>query len=283
VRTVDDRDAAFDATARDADWTIVIAPEIDGILAERCRRVTNRGGRLLGGSLSLIDIASDKQATALHLEQAGVPVPPGIAFLLGEPWPTDFCYPAVWKPLDGAGSQGLRWIENYDAPVPSADARPGRLETFCPRPHSGLPVVSARQREHRSMGTPASVTFLCGPGECVSLPPCTQRLASDFRYLGGALPLAPTLAERAASLARRAVHSLPEPSGYVGIDLVLGTAESGDDDVVIEVNPRLTTSYLGLRAACRENLATAMLTIAAGRPFPLSFRDDSIEFSADGR
>ncbi|HVX14679.1 MAG TPA: ATP-grasp domain-containing protein [Pirellulales bacterium] len=282
VRTIDERNAEFDVAAAEADWTIVIAPEIDGILADRCRRVMDRGGRLLGGSLSLIDLASDKQATALHLERAGVPVPPGIPFPLGQPWPTDFRYPAVWKPLDGAGSQGLRWIENCHAPVPSVDAQPGRLELFCPRPCDS-PVARAGQPEHSSVGTPASVAFLCGPDVCVSLPPCTQRLDSDFRYLGGGLPLVPSLAERATRLACSAIRSLPEPIGYVGIDLVLGVTENGDDDVVIEVNPRLTTSYLGLRAACRENLAAAMLAIAGGRPFPLSFREDSIEFSADGR
>ncbi|HEV3003063.1 MAG TPA: ATP-grasp domain-containing protein, partial [Pirellulales bacterium] len=70
--------------------------------------------------------------------------------------------------------------------------------------------------------------------------------------------------------------------GYLGVDLVLGGPDDGSDDVVIEINPRLTTSYIGLRAACRENLAAAMLALAVRQPYNLTFRDQRIEFSADG-
>ena len=49
--------------------------------------------------------------------------------------------------------------------------------------------------------------------------------------------------------------------GYVGVDLVLTDA----DAVVIEVNPRLTTAYLGVRAALDENIAALALEACAGR------------------
>lgn len=275
VRNVGERNAAFEHRAAEADWTLVIAPEINGVLVECARRVGAVGGRLLGGSLRFIELASDKHATAEHLARAGVAVPRGMPFQLGQAWPDDFPYPAVWKPLDGAGSQGIRRLEHCHEPLPPPERRPGRLEELCP-PHSvtqtPLPV----------RGTATSVAFLCGPVECISLPPCRQHLATDFRYLGGSLPLVPNLAVRATRLARRAVASLPMPLGYLGVDLVLGAAADGDDDVVIEINPRLTTSYVGLRAACRQNLAEAMLAIASGRAYNLSFNDSSIEFRADG-
>ena len=38
---------------------------------------------------------------------------------------------------------------------------------------------------------------------------------------------------------------------------MLGDDPAGADDVVIEINPRLTTSYLGLRRLARDNLADA--------------------------
>ncbi|HEX5497861.1 MAG TPA: hypothetical protein VFX03_01485, partial [Thermomicrobiales bacterium] len=65
--------------------------------------------------------------------------------------------------------------------------------------------------------------------------------------------------------------------------LVLGERCDGADDVVIEINPRLTTSYIGLRAACEQNLAGAMLDLAAGRIPALSFRDGPLRFEADGK
>jgi predicted ATP-grasp superfamily ATP-dependent carboligase len=91
------------------------------------------------------------------------------------------------------------------------------------------------------------------------------------------------LDERARRLARAAVQSLPDPVGWVGVDLVFGNDEKGRDDTVIEINPRLTTSYVGLRAICRENLAAAMLAVAQGRRPALSWRAEAIQFTADGR
>jgi tyramine---L-glutamate ligase len=101
-------------------------------------------------------------------------------------------------------------------------------------------------------------------------------------YRGGSLIREPVLAERATSLALRAIETLPPALGYVGVDLVLGEAPDGSDDVVIEVNPRLTTSYVGLRAVMKQNLAQAMVSAAAGDDMHLSAADFGVEFSAAG-
>ena len=42
------------------------------------------------------------------------------------------------------------------------------------------------------------------------------------------------------------VESFSGLRGYVGVDVVLGQ----DKLYVVDVNPRLTTSYVGLRASC---------------------------------
>jgi predicted ATP-grasp superfamily ATP-dependent carboligase len=89
------------------------------------------------------------------------------------------------------------------------------------------------------------------------------------------------LSERATRLARQALAALPPAHGYVGVDLVLGAASDGAGDAVIEVNPRLTTSYVGLRAAVRQNLARAMLQAVTGGDLDIT-KADGVEFSADG-
>lgn len=94
------------------------------------------------------------------------------------------------------------------------------------------------------------------------------------------MPIAPNLAVRAERLARAAVAALPPVSGYFGIDLILGPATDGTQDVVIEVNPRLTFSYVALRQLATSNLAAAMLAVATGKPCELSFRQRSLEFCA---
>jgi predicted ATP-grasp superfamily ATP-dependent carboligase len=253
----------FHRLAAQADWSVVVAPEFDGLLLERADCVVGAGGRLLGPSPELITLAADKDRTARALQSAGVPVPFGRLLDPGQRLPSDFPYPAVVKPVDGAGSLNVRRVSGSDDPLPTRTG-PMRLERFHP-------------------GTPASVAVLCGPSCRLSLAPCGQNLSTDgqFRYLGGTVPLPPPLGPRAVALAKRAVAALPDPTGYLGIDLILGAAADGSADVVIEINPRLTTSYIGLRAASDANLAGLMLTIAAGGHATATFRDQPMDFAVN--
>ncbi|MBL8829949.1 MAG: ATP-grasp domain-containing protein [Planctomycetaceae bacterium] len=255
----------FAHLAASADWTVVIAPEFAGHLRRRCEVVEGLGRRLLGPGSELVTLASDKTALLAYLADAGVRVAQGICWTGGEPWPDRLTYPVVLKPNDGAGSLGVQVLLGPpDAQsVPNAGA--WRIETL-----------------HR--GRHASVAVLTGPGPAVICRPCEQRLSTDgrFTYLGGRLLLEPVVEQRARRLAEQVVASLPAAVGYLGLDLVLGDKPDGSDDRVIELNPRLTTSYIGLRAACRDNLASAMLTAAAGRPSVLLWRDEKLEFDASG-
>jgi hypothetical protein len=249
----------------DADWTILIAPETGGDLLQRARLVESVGGRLLSPRPALIEIVADKQQTADWLARHGVLCPVGRIVRPGKR--TVIESPAVLKPLDGCGSQDVRLLKT-DAEIQAALTaldRPMRLESFQP-------------------GHAASVAVLCGLGKRIALPACRQHLSDDghFTYLGGETPLADGLDRRARRLALAAIDTLPDPLGYIGVDLVLGEMADASGDCVIEINPRLTTSYVGLRASCHENLAAAMLAIASGRPAALSFRPQPVEFVADG-
>lgn len=251
--------------AAEADWTLLIAPEFQGHLLTRCRAVEAAGGRLLGPSSSCVALATDKHALCEHLARHDINVPRGLALDPGEPLPSDFPYPAVLKPRDGAGSLGVERVDSWSVARLSGPS-PARLEAFCP-------------------GQPTSVAVLCGPSHSVTLPPCFQSLGgeSGFSYLGGSLPIPDDLAARAANLAGRAVASLPRPLGYLGVDLVLGDEKFGAGDVVIEINPRLTTSYIGLRALFAGNLAAAMLAIASGQSPGLCWKPGPIAFEASGK
>jgi predicted ATP-grasp superfamily ATP-dependent carboligase len=84
-------------------------------------------------------------------------------------------------------------------------------------------------------------------------------------------------------LAERAVECVEGLHGWFGVDLILGDATDGNGDAAIEINPRLTTSYLGLRRLARFNLAEALLAAATGSPMPpWMWGNDSIVFEAVG-
>ena len=251
--------------AAEADHTLVIAPEFDDILLETLRHAKQSGGRLLTASQEFVTLTADKHQTALHLAKAGVPVPEAIELLPDEEkLPAEFVYPAVLKPVCGAGSQHTLLVSGAKDEPPSYPW-PRRLERYCP-------------------GIPASVAMLCGPTHRTPLPACQQNLSTDGRFLyrGGSLIYDTDLARRATKLADRAMEALPPALGYVGVDLVLGKAADGSEDFIIEVNPRLTTSYVGLRAATDDNLAAALLENAAGRVSIPQFHTDQLEFTADG-
>jgi predicted ATP-grasp superfamily ATP-dependent carboligase len=130
----------------------------------------------------------------------------------------------------------------------------------------------------------ASVAVLSGPAGLFPLAPCRQVLSNDgrLRYLGGSLPLTPGLASRASKLAQSAIAAMPHCTGFVGVDLILGGDPDGREDAVIEINPRLTTSYIGLRALAEQNLAEQMLQVAGGAPANLNFKSRIIEFDTAG-
>jgi predicted ATP-grasp superfamily ATP-dependent carboligase len=56
--------------------------------------------------------------------------------------------------------------------------------------------------------------------------------------------------------------ALPELWGYVGIDLI----ETTEQTLVLEINPRLTTSFVGLYDALGINIAEAVLQLLRGEP-----------------
>jgi tyramine---L-glutamate ligase len=265
VQSPSDWREEFERLAAAADWSLVIAPEFDAILRDALNRAREAGARLLNASDEFVAIASNKQSTAERLHAANIPAPDAVIFEAEEEkLPSHFPYPAVLKPLDGAGSQHTLLVTGpHDDPPPYP--WPRRLERFYP-------------------GRPASVAALSGPAGRRMLQPCWQRLSDDgrFTYEGGALVSVAELARRATALATRALDAMPPALGYIGVDLVLGNDPDGGEDVVIEINPRLTTSYVGLRRAVRENLPHAMVEVAEGRDVELSVRRDAIEFAADG-
>jgi predicted ATP-grasp superfamily ATP-dependent carboligase len=265
VDSAGEEQAAFCRQAAAADWTLVIAPEFGGSLLTRVRWAERAGARLLSPDSAFVELSADKHRCAERLLDAGVPAPRGQAWRSGQSLVDGLTFPLVAKPVDGAGSLDVRLIQSqHEFEMLDGAARVWRLEPFC-------------------AGLPASVSVLCGPSGPVVFPGSRQILSDDgqFRYLGGEVPLPGELCRRTERLARGAVAALPATRGYVGIDLVLGDAEDGSLDRVLEVNPRLTTSYIGLRQIARGNLAAGMLQAARGERAELSFGGRPIRFAPD--
>jgi len=235
------------------DWTLIVAPETDGILGRRVSAARASGGKVAASGREFLETASSKQATVLQLAAAGVPVPAGRLVAAGEPLPTGFHLPAVQKAVDGVGCDSFAVLAGQPAPV-AIDPR--RVEAFVP-------------------GVPVGVSCLCGPRGVTVLPPVLQHFSASQGFSGGSVPVPPPLSRRAEELARRAIAALSRPgrtgdpslwqaAGWIGVDLILGAAGDGRGDRVLEVNPRLTTSFVGLSQLSQSSLLAATLAATGG-------------------
>lgn len=237
------------AAATRNDRAVLVAPETDGILADRVARVRAAGGHPVAAGARFLAIAGDKQATIDALAAAGVPVPAGRSLSADEPFPLGFHLPAIRKARASAGCDGLQIIRRPGGVAASAGAT--RLEAFI-------------------AGTPVGVSCLCG-GDLEILPPLRQRFTDGDRprYLGSEPLPNRSLATRAQGLARRTVAALEraagdEPAaGWVGVDMILGDRHDGLDDRVLEVNPRLTTSFVVQSRGAPLSLVRSMIDRAA--------------------
>lgn len=266
VATPDDELRLLRTLAATADYSLIIGPEMGSLLLDRVQICEEAGARLLSPGSPFVSVASHKGQTADRLRESGVPVPTAVEWSSVGPFPIDFVYPAVLKPLDGVGSEDTFLIDGPAVSSQPFRSRPTwRLERFCP-------------------GMPASIAAITGASSTLWLPACEQSISSDgrFAYRGGRVISDKRLQERARRLAEPALAAMPPANGFIGIDLMLGGSSSGQDDFVIEVNPRLTTSYVGLRKWLTTNLAEAMLNIVQGRSVELLSGSREVEFDANG-
>lgn len=267
------QDAVLARLRGECDAVLLIAPETGGVLADLTRMAETVGVPLLGSSAAAVAAAGDKWDTHLRLRAAGVPVPRA-ACLRGpvraggsvraeesagaEESARETGYPLVFKPLDGAGSDGVYRVR---APAELHGAL-RRSEEDLSGPQGTLLMQEWVEGAH------ASVSLLVAAGRPVPLALNAQDIepvrrdgaGESIRYGGGVAGWDHPLRVDAFAVAARACVAISGLAGWVGVDLVL--AERGP--VVIEVNPRLTTAYVGLRAATRTNLAASILAAWRG-------------------
>jgi predicted ATP-grasp superfamily ATP-dependent carboligase len=267
---------AAGALMRWADAVWVVAPETDGCLARLATLVERRGKRLLGSSAPVVRAASDKAALASRLALAGLPHPTTIALSEGDDpraAAERLGFPLVVKPRYGAGAQGVRLVRSVGE-LRGAIAAARRVNGT--RAARGVVLLQTFVP-----GLAASVSLVSDGRAAVPLTVNAQRvrLAPGASYRGGRTPLDHPLAAAAAQVAVAACAAFPGLRGYVGVDLVL----TGAGPIVIELNPRLTTAYLGVRAAVDVNVAALALAACDGRlPMaPLARR--RVRFTAAGR
>jgi len=223
---------------------LIIAPENDGILSRLSALMEREGACLLGSSPDSVAFCGNKWDCHRLFIQAGLPTPATWCVSLEDAGETaeKIVFPLVIKPVDGVGCEGV----SLAADISSLNR-----------------ILEHKNFQNREFllqryiaGTHASVSLLVSENSALPLSLNKQLISVGipFVYHGGIVPLQHPQQQRALNLARQAVSLVPGLKGYVGVDMIL----TDEACYLVEINPRLTTSYVGLRQVININLAEAI-------------------------
>ena len=242
--------AVFEECCRGADKSLVIAPELAGLLDTAVGKCLIAGGDSLGAARQLLKLGIDKSSIHRWAEQFGIPMPDWGLLVNGA-----YSFQAdeiICKPLLGTGGVGICEEE------------------------SGLPVVGTWLLERKVAGVAVSVAAIVTAQGFTLLPPCYQHLGGEwgFEFQGATLIEDGKHQQRAWRLAHHVFSKLPleNTRGWIGLDLILGEKEG--DDVLIEVNPRVTSTieilntldaFVPYQSNRSTNVTELMLAAATGK------------------
>lgn len=242
-------DQTFHKLVLKSDAVLVIAPETGGRLRQLCKIVQKANKLSLNATPSAIALCGDKLAFSERLAAVGIATIPtfsphvvgtqlnSLEQLIG-------CDQFIIKPRDGAGSQGIQRLQRSELQDWLANSH-----NFVDEEQQWIvqPVVSGAAFSVMGQVQAESGRLICFPA-------ARQRLSQDgrFAYLGGEIPAADVSPAQVERLLQKIVTALPGLHGLFGVDFLKTPAE---ELVVVEVNPRYTTSYVGYRMLAGTNLA----------------------------
>ena len=218
---------------RHCDAVLAVAPESERQLELLCREVREEGRKSLNCSPEAISLAADKWALNHHLQAAGIPAVDTQVWIPAESPPVR----GVVKPRYGAGCEET-FVLDVGSSTPALDPD---------GPWVWQPWVS---------GEAVSLSLLAGEGRAEVLS-CNRihcknqegRLHVHELETGG-FDGNLRFEEEARTLASRIVAAVPGLRGYVGVDVMW----QEDSLIVLEINPRLTLTYVGLSMPLAERM-----------------------------
>ena len=221
---------------------LLIAPETDNVLCSLQQQVLAAGKTYLGCSAEATRLCSDKLFCYQQLQKAEIATPTTFS---AKNALLDTCLinqSYVVKPLDGAGCldtfifDSVEHTRAYLLALPS-----GQRDRLIVQPYID--------------GATLSISLYLDNAQ-IQLLSINQQLieqhATQFVFEGCLINSVATQAfseQQAMQLASQIEQAISGLSGFVGIDFIL----SKQGPVVVDINPRLTTAYVGLSTASKYN------------------------------
>ena len=231
------------------DAFLAIAPEQDDILYHLTRACehSNSSCVLLGSTADAVKLASSKQATAQRLCRHGVRTIP--TYCAADMLTGNHSLPLPWvlKPDKGFASQGIQLIHHPH------ELKQCELSQWIIQPY-----VHGRH---------ASMSLMCYHKQTSMLAANLQNIKEQdntLLYESSCIAALSMNELQLAPLVEKIRQAIPGLYGHVGVDFII---EPDRSITIVEINPRLTSSYVGLSAACQHDL---------GASFHRLYCDDSL-------
>lgn len=229
------------------DLVIVIAPSSGRMIYSLVKACEDEGLNVVNSPSSAIFLASDKALLTRNLQLHDIKTPRTIISSFDEGFRSIeralMAYgKVVVKPADGDGCIGLSVVTHPDEIS---------LALRKVKQHSKLPYFIVQEFID---GISVSVNLLSSGDVIVPLSVNLQNVSlkspiEHSSYLGNVVPYEENR-DLVVSTALKTIKSLGYVKGFFGVDMILKNHEL----YVVEVNPRLTTSYLALREISSSNI-----------------------------
>jgi predicted ATP-grasp superfamily ATP-dependent carboligase len=245
----------------DIDAAYVIAPETGGTLHALVEFIEQQGVPLLNSHSKAIQAVSDKANVYKTLKSNKLKTPKTVQFNVNqyvkESIVEKFDFPVVFKPVDGVGCSGLSAVEEAS-----------QIESAVEKIYAELANEVFMVQEYLK-GEAVSVSLLCTGAKALPVSLNKQNVTlstpeKDSCYVGGVVPFCHEMEQKTFETAMSVVSCFPGLRGYVGVDLIL--TDTGP--VIVDVNPRLTTSFIGLNRVAGFNFADAIVNAALKNSLP---------------
>lgn len=248
IRPEHDITEEFTRLVKQSDFVWPIAPEFDGILQTLCQTVESLGKVLLTSPATAVAIAGNKFKTYELLNRHRITAVP--TRMLDDTYFSSFDRLRTggeWmvKPVDGVGCADSYLITNRQ----DFERMAAQKNSYIIQPHL--------QGEKTSL----SCLFKQGRGWLVSINLQRFELVNRQYHLTDIVVNHHPDSGSYQQLITKIANALPELWGYAGIDLI-----ENDHVWVLEINPRLTTSFVGIHDALGINIAEVVLQLLHGEP-----------------
>jgi len=234
------------------DMGLVIAPDH---LLSNYTMILEGQTHNLGCGFMTVAVCANKVRTRKILIQNGIPVP--VEAGSGK---------KVIKPVRGCGALGVRL----------SDGEPGNgefAEQYIEGENYSVSIIP-----NRVIGD-ACQYYTGNPPAVLAVNRQQIEIGPDgiFWYLGGETPVHPDKEKEIITTALRAAEVLG-CQGYCGVDVV-----AGDKPYVVDVNPRITTSLVGIAACMEEEIADILVAASKGQGPAEVHLKGRVQFDTDGK